>query len=536
MKLKSYLMMSLLLAMIPACKDDITLEPLEADMKYDVSDIAAGETVQFMDRSKGSPSRWDWEFEGGTPATSQLYSPEVKYERPGTYSVKLTVARGDNKAEKVFENIISVAYPTEMTADFEADVTTAYNTDDVTFTDTSTGYPNQWDWTFTSKDGIVVKSAEQNPVLKFEPGVYSVTLNVSSPSANSSVTKEDYLTVIDHDAVAADFMATSSTMILEGQSVSFADQTMGRPENWKWTFEGADQTSSSEKNPTATYSRAGRYKVTLEAYNEINSSSATKEGYVMVLPKADLSMWFPFSKSLQDMGPNRNIVIKEYSSDTSKWNIDVDAESRHEGDYSVRLRGNCKTNSDGYAILQVDNPELLPGASQAMTFVMWVKADPSAGTQMGLYNRGRPAGAITGDTKDTAQSQEWARLNSTAKSSEGNVRWYINTTDQGSACAANTQDKNLIDNQWHCIIFVKEIAGGKCVSRIYVDGVLSASSASQQAKDTYKDPFFIGCTEQFKAANPHQINVPFNGCMDDLMIYGRALDATEVANLYNIMK
>lgn len=256
----------------------------------------------------------------------------------------------------------------------------------------------------------------------------------------------------------------------------------------------------------------------------------------MVLPAQDLSMWFNFNKSLKDMSPAGNITIQEYSSDSSKWNIDLDAESRHEGDYSVRLKGNCKTNSDGYAIMQIGNPEDLPGGSQATSFVMWVKADPSAGTQMGLFNRGRPAGAITSDTKDTNQSQEWARLNTTTKSSEGYVRWYVNTTGQGSACAANSQVENLIDNQWHCLVFVKEIASGKCTTKVYVDGELAASSTAQTAKDTYKDPFFIGATEQFKAANPHQINVPFNGCMDDLMMYGRAFTASEVKNLYNIMK
>ena len=57
------------------CKDDISA-PLDAAMECDRTEIAAGDVVCFVDRSQGSPARWDWIFEGGEPATSQLSSPE----------------------------------------------------------------------------------------------------------------------------------------------------------------------------------------------------------------------------------------------------------------------------------------------------------------------------------------------------------------------------------------------------------------------------------------------------------------------------
>lgn len=536
MNYKSYIIGIAALTGFASCSDDVSMAPLEADMKCDRTEISAGETVYFMDKSSGNPARWDWEFEGGEPATSQLSSPEIVYTTPGVYSVKLRVGRGDNNSEKVYTEYITVAYPDEIIADFEADKLNAYNTDDVTFTDLSTGFPAAWDWTFTNAEGITVKSTEQNPVLKFAPGVYTVTLTVTSPVANATITKENYLNVIDHDAVAAEFRSTTSRMILAGQTVTFEDMTMGRPENWNWTFEGADTRTSTERNPVVRYSTAGRYKVTMTAYNEVNSSTIEKDEYIMVLPTTGLSMWFPFNGSLKDMGPTGNTIMEEYTSDASKWKINLLSPSRHDGDYSVQLGGNCKTNSDDYAVLRLTNPEQLPGGMQSTTLVIWVKGDPAKGSRQGLFNRGRPAGAITGSTADKNQSQEWARLNTTASKSEGFARWYINSTGQGSACAANTTATSLLDNEWHCLVFVREVESGKCTAKIYADGKLEATSTPQTAKDTYKDPWFFGCTEQFTATKDHQINTPFQGCFDDIMLYDHAFTASEVQQLYNIMK
>ena len=253
MNYRSYILGAATLLFLASCEDEVKVAPLEANMKSDRTEVAAGDKVCFMDQSSGNPARWDWEFEGGEPATSQLFSPEIVYNKPGTYSVTLRVGRGENSAEKVYTEYITVAYPGEVTADFEADKLNAYNTDEVTFTDRSSGFPTSWDWTFTTADGRTVKSTEQNPVLKFEPGLYTVTLTVSNPNANSTVTKTDYLNVIDHDAVAAEFGTSTPLLILAGGTVTFEDRTMGRPEAWNWIFEGADTPTSTDRNPTVKY-------------------------------------------------------------------------------------------------------------------------------------------------------------------------------------------------------------------------------------------------------------------------------------------
>jgi PKD repeat protein len=57
----------------------------------DKRQACVGSSVKFLDYSKGQPSKFQWRFEGGTPATSTDAVPVVTYNTPGRYSVTLIV-------------------------------------------------------------------------------------------------------------------------------------------------------------------------------------------------------------------------------------------------------------------------------------------------------------------------------------------------------------------------------------------------------------------------------------------------------------
>ena len=88
----------------------VALEGIVADFTVDVTDINVGGTVHFTDNSWGAQLvSWDWEFEGGTPATSTAVNPTVTYNTAGTYSVRLTVTNADGEsATKFAPNMINV--------------------------------------------------------------------------------------------------------------------------------------------------------------------------------------------------------------------------------------------------------------------------------------------------------------------------------------------------------------------------------------------------------------------------------------------
>jgi len=63
-------------------------------------------------------------------------------------------------------------------------------------------------------------------------------------------------------------------------NVQFTDKSTNSPTSWKWTF--GDSTTSTVKNPTHTYAKAGNYTVTLTATNTAGSNTATKTAFIKV--------------------------------------------------------------------------------------------------------------------------------------------------------------------------------------------------------------------------------------------------------------
>ena len=62
--------------------------------------------------------------------------------------------------------------------------------------------------------------------------------------------------------------------------VQFTDKSTGSSTSWKWSF--GDGTSSTVKNPAHTYSKAGKYTVTLTVKNAAGGNMVTKSNHIIV--------------------------------------------------------------------------------------------------------------------------------------------------------------------------------------------------------------------------------------------------------------
>jgi parallel beta-helix repeat protein len=62
--------------------------------------------------------------------------------------------------------------------------------------------------------------------------------------------------------------------------VQFTDISTGKPTAWKWNF--GDGKYSTQKNPAHTYSKAGKYTVSLTVKNAKASNSVKKSGYIVM--------------------------------------------------------------------------------------------------------------------------------------------------------------------------------------------------------------------------------------------------------------
>jgi parallel beta-helix repeat protein len=145
-------------------------------------------TVIFTDISTGTPTKWKWNFGDGTTSTMQNITH--KYSKAGNYTVALTATNsaGSNMVTKT-EYIKVVAKPV---AAFSASPTSGKVPLNVKFTDTSTGAPVKWKWTF----GDGTSSTVQNPTHKYSAaGKYTVTLTVTNSAGSNTATKSSYITV-----------------------------------------------------------------------------------------------------------------------------------------------------------------------------------------------------------------------------------------------------------------------------------------------------------------------------------------------------
>ena len=86
----------------------------------------------------------------------------------------------------------------------------------------------------------------------------------------------------DVDPPQSDFSATVSTSTGE-VSITFTDFSSNSPDQWFWTFEGGDPSTSTEENPTVTYSSPGTFDVTLVAKNDGGENEIVKYDYINVV-------------------------------------------------------------------------------------------------------------------------------------------------------------------------------------------------------------------------------------------------------------
>jgi PKD repeat protein len=156
-------------------------------------------TVSLRDTSAGSPDHWHWDF--GDKTQSDEQRPVHVYSVPGSYTVTLSVSRGDQKDSIVRKNAIIVS-PPRVIANFSAFPLKGPAPLKVRFTDSSINAPSVWYWSFGSSS-LPSNSTEQNPVITYtKPGTYMVSLTAGNVYGSSDFTRPEYIVVTDPFGIA----------------------------------------------------------------------------------------------------------------------------------------------------------------------------------------------------------------------------------------------------------------------------------------------------------------------------------------------
>jgi len=154
------------------------------------------------------------------------------------------------------------------------------------FQDKSKNNPTSYTWDFG--DGTKSNSNSKNfiHIYKKPKIAYTVTLTVKNSAGRNTMKREHYIFVTKYAAPHANFKA-SPTQVKASQKVHFTDTStpgpngVNKPTSWKWKF--GDGKTSTAKNPTHTYTKPGKYTVTLTVKNPAPGSDIMeKYNYITV--------------------------------------------------------------------------------------------------------------------------------------------------------------------------------------------------------------------------------------------------------------
>ncbi len=117
--------------------------------------------------------------------------------------------------------------------------------------------------------------------------------------------------------VVASFSANQTT-IETGQSIQISDASTGNPTSWSWSFEGGSPSSSSEQNPTVTYSGTGVFDVSLTVLNGSSEDTFLREDYITVTPEEIVAAFNFNTSTVLESG---SIQFSDVSSgEPTEWN------------------------------------------------------------------------------------------------------------------------------------------------------------------------------------------------------------------------
>lgn len=121
--------------------------------------------------------------------------------------------------------------------------------------------------------------------LILKKGQYTVSLTISNAAGSHTATSS--VTALEPPAVS--FSALETRVAID-KSVQFKDESTGDIDSWSWDF--GDGTTSTVKNPTHAYKKAGKYAVSLTVSNSTSSNTKKETDYIVVTSLHIENMYF----------------------------------------------------------------------------------------------------------------------------------------------------------------------------------------------------------------------------------------------------
>ncbi len=257
-------------------------------------------TVNFSNTSQNA-SVWKWYF--GTGDSSQVNSPAYTYQQQGSYTVKLIALDANGCSDTLIKpNYIQ---PGSSTSQF-SHPQPVFGCAPLTVTLSDSSGSNAWLWNF----GDGATSTSQHTTHTYTtPGTYTVSLQTQSSGGMCSQTINNFATYI----VGGGVVNFSYNQTLCPPFIGYFTDSSTNAVSWLWNF--GDGQTSTQQNPTHTYSQTGSYTVSLTTTSADGCSTTAVHQYAMNFFSLGAS---PSGHTL-DTVPPLNVQFQANSVGATSW-------------------------------------------------------------------------------------------------------------------------------------------------------------------------------------------------------------------------
>jgi PKD repeat protein len=401
--------------------------------------------------------------------------------------------------ESAYSNEINATVPTTttptITADFTANKTSGTAPLTVDFTPVTTGTITSWKWDFPGSytPSVTNSSAKVATVTYPTPGTYSVSLTVTGSSGSVTKTKPSFITV-SGTAPVANFSATPTSGVAP-LVVNFTDTSSGSITSRSWNF--GDGSTSTATNPSHTYSVTGTYTVSLTVTGSGGSNTKTNSNFINVASSGGTT---------QPPATSTDGLVAAYGFEETSGTTVTDASGKGNNGTikeAVRISNGRFGNAlkfDGINDWVTVNDSASLDLSSDMTLEAWVYPQQS-------------------------MPNDWRTI--IMKEQTGGAVYNLNATNDTNLPGFSYHDgawhslngpEPLPLNQWTHLVATYD---GN-VQQLYINGVMVASR-----NQTGLIPISDGA---LRIGGNSILGEFFQGYIDEVRIYNRALSAEEVSS------
>jgi gliding motility-associated-like protein len=376
-------------------KPAVVCSQINADFSADPSSGCSPLKIYFTNLSSGPGTLTYLWYLGEQQGISTLKDPQATYVDPGTYEIKLVVTNGTEK-DSVTKSVVVYKSPV---VDFTADAKGCVP-DTIQFTDLTApgdGVIISWNWDF--RTGTI--DTRQNPSHVYATeGSYDVFLKVTDANGcEASLEKTAYVDVANPPSASYTVSPASSCTV--PVNAQFTNTSTGKGVlSYTWDF--GDNTASSVKSPSKTYTGFGIYTVRLTVSTDYGCSDTA----VGLFTASEVVASGTLTQGGKTIVSNDTICTGQVNFSSTSTGSDVVLWKFGDGKTSISKSGFHVYSQGGeYTVLLIASP----GNSCADT-VVWsfFMEEPRAGFSMSsTYSCKTPAMVYFTDSSFNAVGWEW---------------------------------------------------------------------------------------------------------------------------------